>query len=135
MNRSDSDEEDEWLPDPKKTVPEWTKPAALLNALRNQSKHDPDRIFCTKMKTCPLEQVFEVRGANGRSVYVNIGGVCSGGRQVVRFKCRRIPGAGGQSGIVFEGLCFCVGLHRTLQFVSVASNMLAYIVLAVATAG
>lgn len=59
--RSDSDGEDEWLPNPKKHVPEWTQQDKLKAALAKQQKVDPDRLFGAQMETCPLEDIFKVR--------------------------------------------------------------------------
>jgi hypothetical protein len=59
---ADEEDEDEWAEQSrKKQISDWALPANLAPALVAQNKTDPDRIFNWKQKTCPLEEIFEVR--------------------------------------------------------------------------
>ena len=58
-SRSDTEDDDEWLP--RKPVPEWAQPSGLAVALQRQHRVDPDKVFDNKVKTCPLEEIFAVR--------------------------------------------------------------------------
>ena len=58
-SRSDTEDDDEWLP--RKPVPEWAQPSGLAAALQRQHRVDPDKVIDNKVKTCPLEEIFAVR--------------------------------------------------------------------------
>lgn len=57
--RPDSDDEsDNVSPRPRKAVPSWVQPAALLRTLTAQLAVDPDKIFGDRLRTCNLIEIF-----------------------------------------------------------------------------
>lgn len=70
---ADEEDEEEWAEQSrKKAVPEWTLPLNLAPALVLQGKMDPDRIFNWRQKTCPLEEIFEVRSQTTTSELIKL---------------------------------------------------------------
>jgi hypothetical protein len=45
-------------PYPRKPIPSWAKPPALLEALRAQQAVDPDKLFGDRLRTCNLVEIF-----------------------------------------------------------------------------
>jgi len=70
---SDSEEDSEDDSRPKKHQPRWARGNELKEALHRQVGLDPDRIFNSKVSTCPLDEVFAVVCPVKRKKYLKRG--------------------------------------------------------------